>query len=270
MLILALIFSTAIISAEGVKTVAVVEFLNRIASTDRALTGLEGIAEERLVTVLTGMKGFRVVERERLAAVIAEQKLSISGLVDDSETAIQLGKLVGAEYIVTGSLNALTLIEKSFTGYGVVIREVDATFEVSMRMINVTTGIIELARIYRVKRILHDETRRSVDTRALSLEMLDEAVRLSVRDMNTVFDRVTEEQRKILVEFLSTPAGASVEVDGFYVGSTPMKLTLREGVHFVRITLGGYEPWEMRIRVSDEMNRIHANLGLHKEAGEDR
>ena len=56
-----------------------------------------------LIAALVDRNRFRVVEREQLAEILEEQKLSQSKLIDRS-TAIQLGRLVAVQAIVTGSI----------------------------------------------------------------------------------------------------------------------------------------------------------------------
>jgi len=59
---------------------------------------------QELMTVLQKGKKVTLVEREKLEVVLKEQNLHISGYVSDS-TAQGIGKLTGAEYIITGSIN---------------------------------------------------------------------------------------------------------------------------------------------------------------------
>jgi hypothetical protein len=54
----------------------------------------------------------RVYTRKELTKVFDEMKLQQSGMVDQS-TAVQLGKLAGAKYIVTGSFNNIALSYRS-------------------------------------------------------------------------------------------------------------------------------------------------------------
>jgi|GEM_PF-1073377 len=58
---------------------------------------------EKFTYVVVKLGRFTVVEREKLASVMKELKLSLSGLVDPN-TAAQVGKLLGAKYIITGDL----------------------------------------------------------------------------------------------------------------------------------------------------------------------
>jgi TolB-like protein len=57
---------------------------------------------EMLQANLTALKGIRLVEREKLHAVLKEQKLSLAGLADP-QTAVKVGRLLGAERLVLGA-----------------------------------------------------------------------------------------------------------------------------------------------------------------------
>jgi TolB-like protein len=73
------------------------------AGHDAALDPLrKGLAQMLISDLTTGDGAVEVVERDRLEAVLAEQKLSSSGKVDP-RTAVRIGKLLGARYLVLGS-----------------------------------------------------------------------------------------------------------------------------------------------------------------------
>src|SRR5581483_5250816 len=61
----------------------------------------KGLAQ-MLISDLAAVDTVRVVERERLQAVLDEQKLGGSGKID-SRTAARIGKLLGARYLVLGT-----------------------------------------------------------------------------------------------------------------------------------------------------------------------
>ncbi len=48
----------------------------------------------------------------------------------------------------------------------------------------------------------------------------------------------------------SSPAGADVEVDGNYVGSTPSQLQLIPGDHTIAVKKRGYKPWSRTMKVA--------------------
>ena len=88
---------------EAPKTVAVLYFDNNTGSADYDAMG-RGVAA-MLITDLSGVPEIRLVEREKLQAVLSEQKMQQSGFFDP-ETAVKAGKLLGAEYLLTGNFTA--------------------------------------------------------------------------------------------------------------------------------------------------------------------
>lgn len=68
--------------------------------------GLDVLAKglaQMLIADLADAPGLRLVERDRLEAVLGEQKLQQSKSVD-RKTAVRVGKLLGARYLVLGSV----------------------------------------------------------------------------------------------------------------------------------------------------------------------
>lgn len=85
------------------KTVAVLYFDNATGNADYDPMG-RGMAA-MLITDLSGVPEIRLVERDRMQAVLDEQRLQSSNFFDPA-TAVKTGKLLGAEYLLTGSMTA--------------------------------------------------------------------------------------------------------------------------------------------------------------------
>jgi Ca-activated chloride channel family protein len=66
-------------------------------------SGLTELLNETAATHLSRVSTFTLVERTRLYAVLAEQELALSDLMDTGK-AVGIGKLVAADFIVTGSV----------------------------------------------------------------------------------------------------------------------------------------------------------------------
>jgi TolB-like protein len=64
----------------------------------------QDLLSEKLVTQLVNLRRFRVIERSALDKILQEQALGVSGVVDEA-TAVQIGKVAGADAIVFGSIN---------------------------------------------------------------------------------------------------------------------------------------------------------------------
>jgi curli biogenesis system outer membrane secretion channel CsgG len=95
--------SKIIIKGEKVK-IGIIEFqsLNEEAKKDN----LGKIISEMLTTSFVNSESFKIIEREQLQKVVQEFKLSQSGIIDTSY-AKQIGKITGADAIVTGSVTKI-------------------------------------------------------------------------------------------------------------------------------------------------------------------
>lgn len=110
------------------KTVAVLYFDNHTGRADYDAFG-RGISA-MLITDLSVVPEIKLVERERLQSVITEQQLQQLSLFD-SATAVRTGKLLGAEYLLTGAFSA-----------------VDPQMRIDTRVIRVETGeVVRAAKV---------------------------------------------------------------------------------------------------------------------------
>ncbi|MCK5738422.1 hypothetical protein KAH55_04540 [bacterium] len=127
--------------------VAVFSFIDKSGHHYRWWTGQsagEGMAD-MLVTELVESGNFIVIERAQIAALLGEQALGQSGMVT-AESAAQVGKLLGAELAIVGSITEFGY-KKGKTGgrikgFGVGVRSQEATVAVDVRIINVETSEI--------------------------------------------------------------------------------------------------------------------------------
>ncbi|HRE91170.1 MAG TPA: CsgG/HfaB family protein, partial [Myxococcota bacterium] len=125
-------------------TVAVLEFAN--ASSEPGLETLGKGLQSMLTTDLARVQALTLVERSRLQDIVAEQKLSQSGLIDKT-TAAKIGKLVGASHLLGGTYTVVggtmrldarlfavkggdVLLAEEMTG------EKDAFFELEKQLVN--------------------------------------------------------------------------------------------------------------------------------------
>ncbi|KAB2921987.1 MAG: hypothetical protein F9K22_12785 [Bacteroidetes bacterium] len=145
-LIVVLMLLTALSAdAQLKKRVAVSRFENRSGSGYHHLG--EGVAD-MLVTALVKSNKFSPLERQELEKVLAEQKLGESGLVT-AETAPKIGKLLGVELLVVGSISEFGQKEKkvsggiSFLSGGIKTKTSRAVVDV--RLVNTVTGEIVAA-----------------------------------------------------------------------------------------------------------------------------
>ena len=105
--------------------IAVVDFTgNNVSEGDcRALT-------DRLRTELFNTKYFKVIEREMMEQILVEQGFQQSGCTTN-ECMVEVGKLIGVEKIIGGSISQIGNI-----------------FSISSRIVNVETGEIENTAVF--------------------------------------------------------------------------------------------------------------------------
>jgi len=100
-------------------------------------------AADQLVTQLVQSGKFSVVERDKLDLVLKEQALSASGAIDP-KTAIRLGKLLGVQLILTGSITKFS-IKRHGAGIGPIRAQLgQAQSALDVRLIDTSTGEIVL------------------------------------------------------------------------------------------------------------------------------
>ena len=111
--------------------VAVVDFENETGSPTNA--PLVKAMTDSVITSFVKSGTIQVVERSRIAKILEEQKLVLSGLIDTAQLA-NVGKMLAAENIVIGSL-----------------ARVGENWMANMRLLEVKTGRILLAEMFQVE-----------------------------------------------------------------------------------------------------------------------
>ena len=141
--------------AGKVKRIAVLPFSGR--GGDEVSADVEAL----LVGVtVNGSPYFSVIEREALKKILQEQRLHLTGAVDET-TAVKVGKLIGADGIIFGTVTQNTTEDKHYTSqrsecssrnkdgkciswrkYSVGCTERDAFFSFVPKVVSVATGQI--------------------------------------------------------------------------------------------------------------------------------
>ena len=141
--------------ASTLKRIAVLPF------SGRGVSDLNADIEALLVKIrVNGKPYFSVIEREALKRILKEQRLHLTGTVDEA-TAVKVGKLIGAEGIIFGTVTQNTTEDKHYSSqrsecaskdkdgkckrwrkYSVSCTERDAFFSFVPKVVSVTTGQI--------------------------------------------------------------------------------------------------------------------------------
>ena len=131
-------------------TIAVLPFVNKAAVSEGLNFADASITSEFVIEKLTDSHRFyNVIERENTTAIINEHTFNMSIMVDPI-SAVQIGKMLGAQYLIAGSITGLST-KTSELGYensaaGSAGGEKNTVIaNVSARIIEVETGRIVLA-----------------------------------------------------------------------------------------------------------------------------
>ncbi len=87
-------------------TVAVLDFTGFMLGEAGNSVNLGKAVSAMLVSEFSGRDGMRVIERAQLQALLTEQRLALSGRVEES-SAVEVGKLLGAQYVFHGQVASI-------------------------------------------------------------------------------------------------------------------------------------------------------------------
>jgi len=104
---------------------------------------LSDAATDLMINALINTNRFRVFERIKLDDILKEQDFqAYSGRVEP-KTAVEIGKMIGVDLIITGSVTSITFQKSEGIQLGPVsLRKSSAAVTMSVRAIDVTTGEI--------------------------------------------------------------------------------------------------------------------------------
>ena len=127
--------------------VAVLEFKNKAQGYAWSWYQAGQAAQDMLVTELVKTEKYRVIERERLDALMQEKHLTLSGDVDP-KMAVKVGKQLGVEYLIVGNVTEMNLTDKGvhvpnlFGNPSVNVKNQKMQVALDARAINTSTGEI--------------------------------------------------------------------------------------------------------------------------------
>jgi len=111
----------------------------RTAYNDYRMTD---VAETEMVSLLVNQKRFDVVERAQLEAIMKEQTLNLTGIIDVSQ-AVEIGKISGVKFAVLGNVSNVNYSKVQKTNdQGELYWEIDALFVMDLRIVNVQTASV--------------------------------------------------------------------------------------------------------------------------------
>ncbi len=196
---------------------------------------------------------FDFYEREKLGSILQEQGFQSSGMVDPG-TAVNLGKLSGIDYILTGEIVDFGREVRNFSGFGVRTQTAFYRLEVTVRVLETQTGRV----VFSKTEAVDEQQSQGVGTRVVDTTVdarLGRVVanRLSSALLKSPFSQVEgkELQQVASITISSEPTNTSVEIDGVFYGNAGGNFEITEGLHQIRVSLPGYEVWDKKVMVKN-------------------
>lgn len=151
-------------------------------------SGAAQVISDRIRAELIAANIFRVMERAEMEEVLREQGFQASGACDEKSCLVEIGKLLGIDHMVSGSIG-----------------KVDDFFTIFLRMINIKTGEI----LFTVSEDFEGDLKGVVLTSAVA--SAQKLISLSQRKASNA----------CVLEISSTPSGALIILDTSNLGNTP-------------------------------------------------
>lgn len=128
-------------AANEIIRIGVMNFTNRANGLHQQQS--EGITD-MFTRMLSNSQSIAIVERERLDAIGREHRFGMSGLVDPN-TAGEIGKIAGCQYILLGAITHFDQKE-STSGFGKLFQEKkrEVNITIDMRVVDVSTSEVVL------------------------------------------------------------------------------------------------------------------------------
>lgn len=236
----------------------------RVWMVDRLTAAPRSVLEDMLANI----DGLTVVERQRIDAFLVETEFgAMSGLVDD-EKAVKLGKLLGANLIVLGTITDIHEDTRDFQGFGVRTRTSEVKSQIRVRLLDIATGAIRFSKTLKGSKTYTQSSfgqTSSSDRASAAVEAALEKLADDEPFKAALLGKRAEATADLVeVEFAPKPDNCDIEIDGKYVGGSPQKRRLPAGKEVkVRIAKDGFKEWQRTI--SPEKG-----LKLTPELGPDR
>ena len=106
------------------------------------ITAFAEAATQKVVNAFVNLKRMRVIERTQVDKILREQDFILSDLAQTGESA-KMGSLLGAEYIVLGEIQQISVVMHNDTGWSAFPSDgsvYEGTVELGLRLISVSSG----------------------------------------------------------------------------------------------------------------------------------
>ncbi len=188
-----------------------------------------------------------------------------------NSSSLRISQMIGADYLIVASMGTLGHEKRTFKGKGTIYKTDNSadiyTMPMTARVLVGNTG----ASIYGDSLIASTTIYQNAGIEIEMNNIVDKIINSGTTELSNAIGEKIDEARKIdvkqaaLVNFSvgSNISGATVELDGTAIGSTPGTFEVSPGVHQMRITREYFEPWERTVNIYPGQ-KLNVTLELSK------
>jgi len=235
-------------------------------ATDELQTQVDPL-NEHLAAELTE-KGFSIVDRNVVISTFRETREGAAkhaqkdqAAVEDGVTgasALRLAQMLGADYMVVATITSFGQETRTFKGEGTVYgsdnKSVIYNLRIALKVLEGGQGGSVYGDTVTVSERVVTGQNHTVDNSEMMPKLIDRAAKKIAERIAGKVERIKNVQIKAVpvVEFAvnSNVEGATVELDGAVLGSTPGHFTAAPGLHRLRVAKQWLTTWERTVNVS--------------------
>ncbi len=208
---------------------------------------------EILEDIILGIDGVEVVERQRIDSLLLEMDLGrFSGLVDVSQ-AVQIGKMLGADSVIMGSILYVRTRESKFSGYGIKTKNITVECSIRIRLIDIESSRVSYSKMIKGGNHYPSSSFGGIKDSDIAFSVIESTLEQLYDDDNFKQGIRGDNARNnggtmMDIQFIPIPDNCDIEIDGLYVGGSPLTYSLQAGKQVqIRISKPGFQVWERTI-----------------------
>jgi len=210
---------------------------------------------ELIVDEIVNSGEFEVLEREKLASITQELSFQAGALIDP-EKAVEIGGMSGAQLMLTGNIVENWSSRKNTSAYGIKSTIIHSYLKARIELIDLQSGVKVFSSVADDSAELKSTGANSVGRGSGSMgphvaKKLVDALLKNKRVREMIDAAQNSQVEMVSIEIGSVPEGADVEIDGVFMGNAGGVFEVIPGIHEIKVSLTGFEPWSKKVKVAN-------------------